>query len=382
MKILFLIRALNTSGAQRQLVNLAIGLKSSGFEVVVATMYEDRTRLWTELEKSSITIVSLKKKHRWDILSFFFNLCVLIKKEQPDIVHGYLGVPNNIIVFLKPLFKNLKIVWGVRNAFHNYQQYDHVDRLSYRLECFLSRFADLIIANSEAGYAHAVASGFPQERTVVIPNGIDSEAFQPDPGARDVARKSWGINEKQVAVGIVARIDPMKDYPNFLRALSKVGEEDPEVIGICVGRAKTDVYKAEMIDLANTLGLQDRILWLGERQDMLETLNGLDILVSSSGRGEGFSNSIAEAMACGVPCAVTNVGDAAKIVGDCGIVVKPKDSRELAAGIMKMVSKVRSDGPLLAACNRDRIVSCFSIAKMVNRTAEQLEKLQTQTHRR
>ena len=127
-------------------------------------------------------------------------------------------MPNILTTCIKPIFPRARVVWGVRASNVDLDRYDWLSRLSYRIECLLSRFTDLTICNSRAGMEHAAAHGFPRERMTVIPNGIDTEHFKPDAAARERIRAEWGIAEKEMLIGLVARLDPMKDHPTFFHA--------------------------------------------------------------------------------------------------------------------------------------------------------------------
>jgi glycosyltransferase involved in cell wall biosynthesis len=109
------------------------------------------------------------------------------------------------------------------------------------------------------------------------------------------------------------------------------------------------------------------VLWPGPAADPVPALNGLDIACSSSSEGEGFSNSVAEAMACGRPCVVTDVGDAALVVGDTGFVVPPKDGEALGGALIRALEALGDDSGARA---RARVVGEFSADRMVERTIE------------
>ena len=150
----------------------------------------------------------------------------------------------------------------------------------------------------------------------VIPNGIDTSRFREMPGSGARLRALWGVRDDQILIGLVGRLDYMKDHPTFLRAAAKLTHHNDSVRFVCVGGGPIS-YAAQLKDLSSELGLHDRIVWAGDQDDMPSVYSALDLLVSSSS-GEGFSNVIGEAMACGVPCVVTDVGDSALIVGETG----------------------------------------------------------------
>lgn len=366
---LFLTRSLDRGGAERQLVVLAKGLARRGHAVVVVVFFGGGV-YETELAEAGVRVINLGKKGRWDILSFLNRLMRLLRKERPAMLHSYLGVPNILATVLKPLLPGTRIVWGVRASNVDLSHYDWLSRLAYSLECRLARFADCIIANSCAGKRYAVGNGFPEGKIVVIPNGINTEYFRFDHEGRGRVRAEWGIDEDKILVGLVARLDPMKDHPTFLDAASRIAREHHDVCFVCVGDGSED-YVELVKQQAKTLGLSDRVIWAGARDNMPAVYSAMDI-VSSSSIGEGFSNTIAEAMACEVPCVVTDVGDSAFIVGDAGCVVKPGDGAALAAAIQKLSDLPREERRTLGDACRARIVSEFGMDRLVQRTEQTL----------
>ena len=178
IRVLFLVRELEAGGGQRQPVNLASGLADAGHKVAVATFYSGG-HFRADLLKRNVRLISIGKTYRWDVLPFLARLTDVIRHERPDVLHSYMSA-NVIASLLKPLFSGLPIVWGIRSSRMDLKRYDRLARVVGVLSRWYSRSADLIIANSRAGYADCVADGYPQNRTVVVPNGIDTSYFRPD----------------------------------------------------------------------------------------------------------------------------------------------------------------------------------------------------------
>jgi glycosyltransferase involved in cell wall biosynthesis len=247
---------------------------------------------------------------------------------------------------------------------------DALFRIELKLGVILSRFADLIICNSQAGCTYQTHRGYFSERMVVVPNGIDVQRFRPDAHARAELRAEWGIGARVALIGLVARLDPMKDHPNFLRAAARLAASGPQVRFVCVGDGPAE-YRRELSALSDSLGLAGRLIWAGPRVDVWRVYNALDVAVSASAFGEGFSNTIAEAMATGVPCVVTDVGDSAALVGPMGWVCAPSNSDALAREISSALSSLPVDPAII----RQRIVSNYSSGELLRRSCEHLSKL-------
>ncbi len=372
MKILFLVRSLDVGGAEGQVVSLAIGLRQRGHATAVAVCYAGGP-LERELRDAAVPVLPLEKRSRRDTTGFFGRLVRVARRERPDVLHGYLDLPNLLTVVLKPLLPQTKMVWGIRASNMDLSCYDWLTRLSFQLQRAASRFADLIIVNSAAGRDYHVARGFPAERMVVIPNGVDGVRFRPDPEAGRPVRGEWGVGDRQALIGLVARLDPVKGHPTFLRAAALLARERDDVRFVCVGSGPQP-YRQALEATGRELGLSGRLIWSGPRSDMPGVYNALDIACSSSS-SEGFPNVVVEAMASGVPCVVTAVGDSAWIVGDAGLVVPAGDPHALAQGWRTMLSRPREDRAALGVRARERVLAHFSRETLVEQTFEVLARL-------
>jgi glycosyltransferase involved in cell wall biosynthesis len=366
---MFLTRDLGIGGAQRQLIELAIGLHRLGWGVKVVTFYHGG-RLESRLHDAGVEIYCLEKSGRWDVLAFMRRLVNLVRRDEPDIIHGYLDTPNVVLALLRPWLGQARLVWGIRASNMDSARYDRLAAIESWLAALFSRIADLIICNSEAGRAYHEARGYPGSKMVVVPNGVDTQRFQPDEEARRAVRAEWAVRPQETLIGIVARLDAMKDHSNFLRAAAQTAAIHPEARFVCVGDGPA-LYRDELIREAVALGLEGRVIWAGPRDDIHQVYNALDLAVSSSSFGEGFPNMIGEAMATGIACVVTDVGDSAAIVGALGWVCAPNDSAALAACMCDALRAPRRDPAVL----RERVCTAFGSARLLERTVAELNRV-------
>lgn len=373
MRILFLVRGLNVGGAQRQLVALARGIRRVGHEVSVATFYGGGL-FEEELRADGIPIHDLGRSGRWDTVRSMARLVRLVRAERPDILHGYMGLANLYAALSRPFVPSVKVVWGVRSAFEDLKAYGLMSRFGDRLGRAVSPLADAIVANSEAARRRSVATGIPDRKIVVIPNGIDCDAFRPDEDGRRRLRQEWAVPADAPLVGVVARLDPVKGHSTFLRAASRIASLRPEVRFVCVGEGQP-AYRQRLARLASEIGLGDRVVWAGERRVTSAVYSAFDVAVLPSGVGESFPNVVAEAMACGKACVVTESGDSPLIVGDTGEVAPPGDPEALARAVLHALERTRADAGGTAARARDRIVQEFSVERLVRRTERALEQV-------
>jgi glycosyltransferase involved in cell wall biosynthesis len=362
MRLLFLERSLDRGGAQRQLVTLACGLAGRGHNVTVVLFYEEGP-LVDELRQAEIPVQMLGKSGRWDVVAFLLRLRRVVREEKPDVLCTFLTVPNLVSIFCKILVPRLRLTWGIRASNMDLSRYDWLARLTYGVEPYLSRIADSVVANSRQGRDVALAKGFARERLKVIWNGIDINRFRPDPVGRDRVRREWRLADRTLLVGLIARLDPMKDHETFLRAASVVAKQDPDVHFVCVGD-EGPIYRKDLQSFAAAQGLEGRITWSQGRDDMPAVYSACDLVCLTS-TTEGFSNALAEAMACGKVCIATNVGEAEQIIGPTGRTVLPGDVAGIASNIAEVCCKIRSGDDYGRDC-RERISQLFSTPVMVD----------------
>jgi glycosyltransferase involved in cell wall biosynthesis len=179
----------------------------------------------------------------------------------------------------------------------------------------------------------------------VIANGIELDKFQPDAAARAAVRSELSIPEDAIVLAHVARVDAMKDHRSFLAAMAML----PDVSALLVGAG------------TENLPMAPNLFRLGRRSDVPRLFAAADFVVSSSRFGEGFSNVLAEGMACGLPAVATDVGDAKLIIGDTGLVVPPQDPAVLAAAIRQLAGESASARAERGSRARARIAENFTL---------------------
>jgi glycosyltransferase involved in cell wall biosynthesis len=373
--VLLLTRSLNYGGSERQLVNLATGLKKRGMNVTVATFYAGGA-LTKELESERVAVLSLQKHSRWELFGFVLRSVQLFRRIRPAILHSYLPTANILAALLKPFCPPARIVWGIRASRLELDHYGWMNRIQLWFESKLSVLADLIIVNSKAGFDDAVRRGFSRNRMIVIPNGIDVHRFCPDPDARSRTRQAWGIANHERLIGLIGRLDPMKGHDNFIKAAALLTQTQDNIRFVCVGDGP-ETYKNSLEELSDGLGLGKRLLWAKASEDVQAIYNALDLVTACSSYGEGFPNVIAEAMACGKVCIVTDVGDAKHIVEDTGYVVARGNPDALVSAWQKALAEQEIDRTLRSERARDRVVKCFSLERLLQETTRALQTLGT-----
>ena len=361
MHLALLIRDLGYAGAQRQLAALAraVALKTE-HRVTVVCFYSGP--LEAEIRASGVTVLCLGKRHRWDMLGFAWRVLTTLRGLRADVLYSFLAEANLLAAMMKPLLPgSTKLVWGLRDSETDAALYGWLARLVFTLGKGFSRWPDVIIANSESGAKYYTSLGYPSATMVVVPNGIDGERFTP--AEPTVAKDS----RSPLRFATVGRMSPMKDYATLLRAVALL-PADAAKLKIIGGGSPS--YLAQMRELAAELSITERVEFSEPQQDMPAVYHSVDALVSSSAFGEGFSNVCGEAMACGTPCIVTDVGDSARLIGETGLVVPPRDAPALAAAMGQFIAMSASDRATLGARARERIETQFTVERMVEKTLQ------------
>jgi glycosyltransferase involved in cell wall biosynthesis len=218
-----------------------------------------------------------------------------------------------------------------------------------------------IVCAAEASRRAHVSVGYDATRMLVVPNGFDVARFCASPEQRAAIRNQCGFRSDSLVIGILGRFHPVKDHHNFVRAAGLLAARYPNVRFMMVGR-ELDANNRELADWIAKAGHESRFALLGERSDVPACLAAMDVFCLSS-RTEGFPNVVGEAMAMGLPCVVTDVGDAAMLVTDTGVVVAKEDAEALAAGLSRVIDMTPEARARLGQMAKARIHSEFTMAR-------------------
>lgn len=365
MRITLVLPSLTRGGAERQATLLAAELVRRSHDVAVVTLLPLGRGFEPEVAAAGVRLTSLDRGNWTSVIGYLPRLMRFLAAEKPEVVYSFLPQAN-VLAALAELGLGCPVVWSVRSADIPLAAYGLATRTAYALERRISKLPRGIVVNSRAGQKALARQGVPADRIRVISNGFDTVRFQPDAERRARVRATWRLAPHEIAIGLPARLDPVKDHATFLKAAAILRPHRGDVRFFCLGGGR-EPYASSLSALARELGLSDRLIWAGEVDDMPGALNALDIATLCS-ISEGFPNAVGEAMACGKPCVVTDVGDCSVLVGDAGLVVPAGDPDALAAAWTRLLEP--DLGRALSEAARARLVGTFSVGRMVDSTLQ------------
>jgi glycosyltransferase involved in cell wall biosynthesis len=344
------------------LLKLISALAPAGFDNHVVCLIE-RGPLAEEIEMLGTPVTSLGMRSKFAPVAMM-RLISIVRRFEPDIIHTRLYHADLAGLIAAAATSRLtRLIWNLQCSDMNFRTEANASTaLLVRLLARLSGAPAGIIVDSHAGRLHHEVLGYRPSWWAEIPSGFDLERWQPDPAAGAQLRARLGLPDDSLIVGLCARMAPMKDHANFLTALAQIRDRLPTVYSVIAGRG-TEML-AQTVD---ELHLEGRVSLLGERDDLPALLPGFDAFCLSSAFGEGSPNVIGEAMACGVPCVVTDVGESAEMVGDTGRIVPPRQPESLAAALSELLAMNGAARRELGARARLRVATRYSISSVAHR---------------
>ena len=359
--VLHVITSLGTGGAETMLAKLVARSDRGRFRHVVVSLM-DQVALGTRFAALGVPVHTLGMRRGRPDPRGAVRLLRLTRRLAPDVVQTWL-LHADLLGTPAALVARAPLVWNIRSSFHY-----GLGSLPSRACAWLSRVPAAVVVNSEAGRAVHAGVGYRPRQWRLIPNGFDLDEFRPDPGARAVVRAELDLPGDAPLVGLVGLFDPLKDHRTFLQAASLLHRREPGVHFVLVGRDVTPA-NASLGRLVAAGELEGHAHLLGERHDLARLTAALDVATSSS-LAESFPSVVGEAMACAVPCVVTDVGDSATIVGDTGRVVPPRDPVALAAAWEEMVRLGPEERAALGRRARARVEARYAIDHVVRQYEE------------
>jgi len=307
MKTLHIITGLNTGGAERALYALLAGGLADRFTCAVLSLSDEGT-MGAPIHALGVPVYSLGMRPGLPGPRTVLRLRSLMQQLQPDVVQGWMYHGNLAASLATHLAPNQPaLAWNVRQCLYDLANEKPLTRQVIRANRLLSRRPDAIVYNSKLSRKQHELFGFSAGRGAIIPNGFDVDLLKPDPVVGVAIRRELGLPTGVPVVGHVARFHPMKDHAGFLRAAVEVARRLPQVQFLLVGRDVSPDNPA--LSGVIPTDILPRFVFCGERRDATRLMQAMDVLCSSSAWGEGFPNVLGEAMACGVPCVTTDVGE-------------------------------------------------------------------------
>lgn len=369
MRVVHLITGLEVGGAEMMLWKLLSTLDRQAFEPLVVSMVTPGP-MGARIADLGIRVESLGLRRGLPHPGAIMRLARLLGAFRPDLLQTWMYHADLLGALAAPLAGRPPLVWNIRQSDLDPRLTRRGTRLVARLGAALSRLApDRIVCCSERAREVHRALGYRGSIMTVIPNGFDLERFRPDPRARAALRAEIAVPDGVPLLGLVARLDPQKDLATFLETARRVRAERPDCRFLLCGQG-LDPGNPGLVEQLAAAGLADSATLLGPRSDTPRVFAALDLLVSSSAYGEGFPNVIGEAMACGVPCAVTDVGDSAAIVADTGAAVPPRDPAALAAAVLGLLAQCPQSLARRGEAARALVASRYALPTIAGRYAD------------
>ena len=356
-RVALLTTSLARGGAESQIVQCAIALRRRGWETAVVSLL-DPAALAGELASENVPVHSLGMRPGHADPRGLLRLMGFLRVFRPQILHSHM-FHANLAARLVRLFCPVPVVISTLHSVAESSRETKGVRLrdfAYRLT---DPLADMVTAVSEAvADRHRSHGAVRAAKLRVIPNGVDTSRYRPDPARRERARRELGIEERFVWLA-AGRLLWKKDYASLLRAFAR---RPDEVLLLAGEGPEGDRLRQQ----ARELGVDSRARFLGTREDLPALMNAADGFVLSS-VVEGLPMVLLEAAASGVPAVATDAGGVRECVadGETGFVVPRSDCDALAAAMSRLASLPAQTRARMATAARARAVERFDIDRVV-----------------
>ena len=361
MKVLHIIIGLNVGGAEMMLKRLVEShLAYPGYRHVVVSLM-DMGKLGPPLQSMGVEVYSLGIRSIFSIPQVLWRLVKLIRAGRPDIVQTWMYHADLLGGLAARIAGNRNLIWGIRTT--DIRSAGSSVTVIVRWLCArLSKWVpQVIVCAAEASRQSHITVGYDSKKMLVVPNGYDFAWLKASVEERQALREQCGITHSQIVVGSLGRFHSVKDQENFVRAAGLLATKYPQLRFVMVGR-DLDWDNAQLVRWIDRTGWKDHFTLLGERKDVPQCWAAMDIFCMHS-RTEGFPNVLAEAMAMGLPCITTNVGDAAMLLDDAGVVVPKENSMALAQGVERLLALDQDARHALGMRAKARVEAEFSMAR-------------------
>lgn len=374
MKVTHIITNLHTGGAETMLYRLLAHTDRVTFEPQVISMI-DIGPIGEKIRALGIPVRALGMRRGVPNPLGVLRLARWLSLDPPHVVQTWMYQADLVGGLAASLTGDLPVAWGIHSTGLDPRSEKRTKIWTVRACARLSRrLPSRIVCCAENSREVHAKLGYMKKKMLVIPNGCDLTVFRPDPEARPSVRNELGVEEGRLLIGLVARFDSPKDHRTFVRAAALLHARVPEVDFVLCGDGITWKNR-ELAGWIDAAGIRSCCHLLGRRIDVPRLTAALDVASTSSSYGEAWPLIIGEAMACGVPCVVTDVGDSALIVGDTGRAVPPKDPEALANAWHELLALGPDERARLGLAARWRMEEHFSLSSAVAKYVELYKEL-------
>lgn len=322
-----------------------------------------------QIRSLGIPVVSLGMRPGVPDPRALWRLASELKKFQPDLIQSWLYHADLMSSLVARWVGSPPVVWNLRHATLDPQHDSRSTRYTARACAWLSqRSPARILVNTVSGQKVHADYGYDRSKMQVVPNGFDLDRYRPSVTARQRLRQSLSLAPQTPLIGLVARFSELKGQQLFIEAMSRVAAQSPAAHFVLCGTNITS-QNMTLTEWIAASGYADRFHLLGERMDVEQVHAALDLEVSAS-VSEAFSNSIGEALCCGVPCVVTDVGDSAWLVDDASWVVPSQAPAAMAQACLQILNSTPEQRAALSQRARQRMEQNFDITVIARQYEE------------
>ncbi len=360
IKVCHIITGLTTGGAETVLKRLIESDPESIPDIVVVSLTHPLAIIGESLLNQGVKVYALNLSPLgFNIPIILWQLVKLIRQYQPQIVQTWMYHADLLGGVAAYLAGQRNIVWNIRIA--AVPKDNKLTIAIVRISALLSHWLpQKIVCVAEAAKRLHIDYGYDANRMVVIHNGLDIANFTANT-AQIAALRQQCFAENEMVIGWVGRFHPDKGHENFVKAAAIIVKSYPQAKFLLVGE-DCDVNNTQLMASLTGRDLLRHFILLGERSDVPVCLAVMDIFCMPSSN-EGFPNALVEAMAMGLPCIATDVGDTAFLVGDTAIVVPPQNEQALAEGLLQVIALSAKQREQMGQQAKERVRSEFSIEK-------------------
>ncbi len=355
---------MNDGGAENSLYKLLLSTKNDVENVVICFL--NKGKYGHLIENENIKIFYLNQKRGRLKISFVFKLYSIIKKENPYAVQTWMYHADLLGGLLSKICGVKNIFWNIRSGEYGKDETSFSTKITIYLSAFFSYLipSKIIINSKQSINIHR--KYLYKNNFKLIYNGIDTNKFKSNSQNRNSLRLDLNIPKNTFVIGKVARFDPQKDHDNFVEILNILNKKNIDFISVLVG-SNTKQLNTELNNKIKKYNLKNKIIKLGQLNNIEQIMNAFDLLILTSSYGESFPNVVAEAMSCEVISLSTNSGGVKEIINNDEFIIRKKNPYLFSKKIIELYNLFKENNKewlIIKKRSRKIILQNFSISKM------------------